>query len=150
MDEYTANFKKDGFDTLRGVATIDENDLIDMQVKKGHRRVVLSHIEELRNHLAISDEQLSTKQNSDSPVPRAIAQQPTNICPPSSASIPTSLDTNSPVAVQPESGASVSDNLVSEPQPISNDTSVPQLDHPNEQQETQALPTAPETISSGQ
>nr|CCA20758.1 conserved hypothetical protein [Albugo laibachii Nc14] len=67
MDEYTANFKKDGFDTLRGVATIDENDLIDMQVKKGHRRVVLSHIEELRNHLAISDEQLSTKQNSDSP-----------------------------------------------------------------------------------
>lgn len=56
MEEYTANFEKDGFDTLRGVATIDENDLIDMDVKKGHRRVVLSHIEELRNQLALLDE----------------------------------------------------------------------------------------------
>jgi hypothetical protein len=56
MDEYTENFERDGFDTLRGVATIDEEDLIDMRVKKGHRRVVLSHIEELRNQLAILDE----------------------------------------------------------------------------------------------
>ncbi|RLN13757.1 hypothetical protein BBJ28_00005172 [Nothophytophthora sp. Chile5] len=56
MDEYTRNFEKDGFDTLRGVATIDEEDLIDMKVKKGHRRVVLSHIEELRTQLALLDE----------------------------------------------------------------------------------------------
>ncbi|KAF1335688.1 Ankyrin repeat, partial [Globisporangium splendens] len=56
MDEYTKNFERDGFDTLRGVATIDEDDLIDMRVKKGHRRVVLSHIEELRNQLALLDE----------------------------------------------------------------------------------------------
>ncbi|RLN70803.1 hypothetical protein BBJ28_00010185 [Nothophytophthora sp. Chile5] len=56
MDEYTRNFEKDGFDTLRGVATIDEEDLIDMEVKKGHRRVVLSHIEELRTQLALLDE----------------------------------------------------------------------------------------------
>jgi hypothetical protein len=58
MEEYTSNFEKDGFDTLHGVATIDENDLIDMDVKKGHRRVVLSHIEELRNQLAVLDESL--------------------------------------------------------------------------------------------
>jgi hypothetical protein len=56
MDEYTKNFEKDGFDTLRGVATIDEDDLVDMRVKKGHRRVVLSHIEELRMQLAALDE----------------------------------------------------------------------------------------------
>ncbi|RMX64351.1 hypothetical protein DD238_002585 [Peronospora effusa] len=56
MEEYAENFEKDGFDTLRGVATIDEDDLIDMDVKKGHRRVVLSHIEELRNQLAVLDE----------------------------------------------------------------------------------------------
>lgn len=56
MDEYTKNFERDGFDTLRGVATIDEDDLIDMRVKKGHRRVVLSHIEELRHQLAQLDE----------------------------------------------------------------------------------------------
>lgn len=56
MDEYTKSFERDGFDTLRGVATIDEDDLIDMRVKKGHRRVVLSHIEELRNQLALLDE----------------------------------------------------------------------------------------------
>lgn len=56
MEEYAQNFEKDGFDTLRGVATIDEEDLIDMDVKKGHRRVVLSHIEELRNQLSMLDE----------------------------------------------------------------------------------------------
>ncbi|KAG7401878.1 Ankyrin repeat domain-containing protein 42 [Phytophthora boehmeriae] len=56
MEEYAQNFEKDGFDTLRGVATIDEDDLIDMDVKKGHRRLVLSHIEELRNQLAMLDE----------------------------------------------------------------------------------------------
>ncbi|KUF90376.1 hypothetical protein AM588_10004246 [Phytophthora nicotianae] len=56
MEEYAQNFEKDGFDTLRGVATIDEDDLIDMDVKKGHRRVVLSHIEELRNQLTLLDE----------------------------------------------------------------------------------------------
>ncbi|KAL4170351.1 hypothetical protein KRP22_011253 [Phytophthora ramorum] len=56
MEEYAHNFEKDGFDTLRGVATIDEEDLIDMDVKKGHRRVVLSHIEELRNQLTMLDE----------------------------------------------------------------------------------------------
>ncbi|KAF1790925.1 hypothetical protein JG687_00001906 [Phytophthora cactorum] len=56
MEEYAQNFEKDGFDTLRGVATIDEDDLIDMDVKKGHRRVVLSHIEELRNQLMLLDE----------------------------------------------------------------------------------------------
>ncbi|KAI9995720.1 hypothetical protein PInf_012788 [Phytophthora infestans] len=56
MEEYAQNFEKDGFDTLRGVATIDEDDLIDMDVKKGHRRVVLSHIEELRNQLMMLDE----------------------------------------------------------------------------------------------
>ncbi|DAZ99774.1 TPA: hypothetical protein N0F65_001283 [Lagenidium giganteum] len=56
MDEYTKHFEKDGFDTLRGVATIEEDDLIDMRVKKGHRRVVLSHIEELRSQLAQMDE----------------------------------------------------------------------------------------------
>ncbi|TMW60738.1 hypothetical protein Poli38472_000780 [Pythium oligandrum] len=56
MDEYTKNFEKDGFDTLRGVATIDEDDLVDMRVKKGHRRVVLTHIEELRLYLAAFDE----------------------------------------------------------------------------------------------
>lgn len=56
MEEYAQNFEKDGFDTLRGVATIDEDDLIDMKVKKGHRRVVLSHIEELRNQLLVLDE----------------------------------------------------------------------------------------------
>ncbi|RLN44381.1 hypothetical protein BBO99_00000846 [Phytophthora kernoviae] len=56
MEEYAQNFEKDGFDTLRGVATIDEDDLIDMKVKKGHRRVVLSHIEELRNQLSMLDE----------------------------------------------------------------------------------------------
>ena len=56
MEEYAENFEKDGFDTLRGVATINEDDLIDMDVKKGHRRVVLSHIEELRNQLAMLDE----------------------------------------------------------------------------------------------
>ena len=56
MEEYAQNFEKDGFDTLRGVATIDEDDLIDMGVKKGHRRVVLSHIEELRNQLSMLDE----------------------------------------------------------------------------------------------
>ncbi|CEG43266.1 FOG: Ankyrin repeat [Plasmopara halstedii] len=56
MEEYAQNFEKDGFDTLRGVATIDENDLLDMKVKKGHRRVVLSHIEELRNQLQMLDE----------------------------------------------------------------------------------------------
>ncbi|GMF11727.1 unnamed protein product [Phytophthora lilii] len=56
MEEYAQNFEKDGFDTLRGVATIDEEDLIDMDVKKGHRRVVLSHIEELRNQLTLLDE----------------------------------------------------------------------------------------------
>ncbi|GAB9466699.1 hypothetical protein Gpo141_00004066 [Globisporangium polare] len=56
MDEYTKNFERDGFDTLRGVATIDEDDLIDMRVKKGHRRVVLSHIDELRYQLAQLDE----------------------------------------------------------------------------------------------
>ncbi|TDH64887.1 hypothetical protein CCR75_000242 [Bremia lactucae] len=56
MEEYAQYFEKDGFDTLRGVATIDEDDLIDMKVKKGHRRVVLSHIEELRNQLTLLDE----------------------------------------------------------------------------------------------
>lgn len=56
METYTKNFEKDGFDTLRGVATIDEDDLIDMRVKKGHRRVVLTHIEELRQQLAMLDE----------------------------------------------------------------------------------------------
>ncbi|CAH0477462.1 unnamed protein product [Peronospora belbahrii] len=56
MEEYAQNFEKDGFDTLRGVATIDEDDLIDMRVKKGHRRVVLSHIEELRSQLTLLDE----------------------------------------------------------------------------------------------
>lgn len=56
MESYTKNFEKDGFDTLRGVATIDEDDLIDMRVKKGHRRVVLTHIEELRQQLAMLDE----------------------------------------------------------------------------------------------
>lgn len=56
MEEYIENFEKDGFDTLRGVATINEDDLIDMEVKKGHRRVVLSHIEELRNQLSQFDE----------------------------------------------------------------------------------------------
>ena len=56
MEEYAQNFEKDGFDTLRGVATIDEDDLIDMGVKKGHRRVVPSHIEELRNQLSMLDE----------------------------------------------------------------------------------------------
>uniref|UniRef100_A0AAV1T6B2 SAM domain-containing protein n=1 Tax=Peronospora matthiolae TaxID=2874970 RepID=A0AAV1T6B2_9STRA len=56
MEEYAQNFEKDGFDTLRGVATIDEDDLVDMGVKKGHRRVVLSHIEELRNQLSMLDE----------------------------------------------------------------------------------------------
>lgn len=56
MEEYIESFEKDGFDTLRGVATIDEEDLIDMGVKKGHRRVVLSHIEELRFQLLALDE----------------------------------------------------------------------------------------------
>lgn len=56
MEEYIENFEKDGFDTLRGVATINEDDLIDMGVKKGHRRVVLSHIDDLRNQLALFDE----------------------------------------------------------------------------------------------
>lgn len=65
MEEYTSNFEKDGFDTLRGVATIDENDLIDMDVKKGHRRVVLSHIEELRAQLALLDE--STQKTGQEP-----------------------------------------------------------------------------------
>ncbi|CCI39232.1 unnamed protein product [Albugo candida] len=149
MDEYTANFKKDGFDTLRGVATIDENDLIDMQVKKGHRRVVLSHIEELRNKLAVSDEQQNPKQNSDSPVPRTIVPQLSNLSPPSSASTSTSLETSSPIVVQAQPGASEPETPVTEPQPTSNVT-VSQSDQPIEQQESQTLPSVSDKISSEQ
>lgn len=149
MDEYTANFKKDGFDTLRGVATIDENDLIDMQVKKGHRRVVLSHIEELRNKLAVSDEQQNPKQNSDSPVPRTIVPQLSNISPPSSASTSTSLETSSPIVVQAQPGASGPEPSVTEPQPTLNVT-VSQSDQPSEQQESQTLPSVSDKISSEQ
>lgn len=149
MDEYTANFKKDGFDTLRGVATIDENDLIDMQVKKGHRRVVLSHIEELRNKLAVSDEQQNPKQNSDSPVPRTIVPQLSNLSPPSSASTSTSLETSSPIVVQAHPGASEPETPVTEPQPTSNVT-VSQSDQPIEQQESQTLPSVSDKISSEQ
>ncbi|ETV92503.1 hypothetical protein H310_13188 [Aphanomyces invadans] len=57
LGEYTEYFEKDGFDTLRGVATIDEGDLIEMNVKKGHRRGILQHIQELKNQLAAYDEQ---------------------------------------------------------------------------------------------
>ncbi|RHY34896.1 hypothetical protein DYB32_000593 [Aphanomyces invadans] len=53
LGEYTEYFEKDGFDTLRGVATIDEGDLIEMNVKKG----ILQHIQELKNQLAAYDEQ---------------------------------------------------------------------------------------------
>lgn len=56
LEEYTDNFARDGFDTLRGVATVNESDLIDMNVKKGHRRVVLSGIEDLKQRIAISDD----------------------------------------------------------------------------------------------
>ncbi|RHZ24524.1 hypothetical protein DYB37_003308 [Aphanomyces astaci] len=57
LGEYTESFEKDGFDTLRGVATIDEGDLIEMNVKKGHRRGILQHIEDLKNQLAAFDDQ---------------------------------------------------------------------------------------------
>ncbi|KAG9400374.1 hypothetical protein AC1031_010594 [Aphanomyces cochlioides] len=57
LGEYTEHFEKDGFDTLRGVATMDEGDLIEMNVKKGHRRGILQHIEELKNQLAAFDAQ---------------------------------------------------------------------------------------------
>ena len=56
LEEYADNFSSDGFDTLRGIATVNESDLIDMSVKKGHRRVVLSGIEDLKQQLAILDE----------------------------------------------------------------------------------------------
>ncbi|KDO27518.1 hypothetical protein SPRG_06785 [Saprolegnia parasitica CBS 223.65] len=57
LGEYTDSFESDGFDTLRGVATMDEDDLIEMNVKKGHRRGILQHIQELKNQLAAYDEQ---------------------------------------------------------------------------------------------
>lgn len=56
LEEYADNFSKDGFDSLRGITTVNERDLIDMNVKKGHRRVVLSGIEHLKQQLAILDE----------------------------------------------------------------------------------------------
>ncbi|TYZ62601.1 hypothetical protein PybrP1_002361 [[Pythium] brassicae (nom. inval.)] len=84
MEEYIENFEKDGFDTLRGVATINEDDLIDMGVKKGHRRVVLSHIEELRYHLMALDEsaQSAGQEPASSPTLNmlsTVAKAPSNV-----------------------------------------------------------------------
>ncbi|GLD91803.1 hypothetical protein PINS_up000336 [Pythium insidiosum] len=96
MDEYTKNFERDGFDTLRGVATIDEDDLIDMRVKKGHRRVVLSHIEELRSQLAAFDENsIGAGREPDASPSIEMLQQQSKVAPPPQVSAAPTAPTSS-------------------------------------------------------
>ncbi|KAF0719331.1 Aste57867_1115 [Aphanomyces stellatus] len=111
LGEYTESFEKDGFDTLRGVATIDEADLIEMEVKKGHRRGILQHIEDLKNQLAAFDEQSQllgvepdalptlsmlpqlVKTPSGTQLQNLMNQSPQPVAP-SSSSVPSSVDSS--------------------------------------------------------
>mmetsp|Transcript_15885 Transcript_15885/g.25927 ORF Transcript_15885/g.25927 Transcript_15885/m.25927 type:complete len:258 (+) Transcript_15885:135-908(+) len=47
MSRYYKQFMEDGFDSVSAIATLEEEDLKAMQVKKGHIRVLLKGIEEL-------------------------------------------------------------------------------------------------------
>ena len=48
LAEYESALRKDGFDTLEAVATLEESDLDDLGIsKKGHRKVLLKAVKEL-------------------------------------------------------------------------------------------------------
>ena len=51
LTDYQRVFFEEGFDTLDAVKTLRKEDLIEMGVKKGHRRVLLAAIEELNKTL---------------------------------------------------------------------------------------------------
>eukprot|EP01084_Bolivina_argentea_P268394 455854_1 len=49
MPEYTSNFLSDGFDRMESIYDLNDEDLKDMSIgKKGHRRTILKHVENLQ------------------------------------------------------------------------------------------------------
>lgn len=93
LDEYAENFSRDGFDTLRGVATITENDLADMGVKKGHGRDVMAAISDLKQQLAILDSKskLAGKEPERAPTLSMLPSLNDELCQTNPPSIPATL-----------------------------------------------------------
>ena len=46
LPQYVAKFNEDGFDTIESLKNLNESDLKDMGVKKGHIRVIMKYLHE--------------------------------------------------------------------------------------------------------
>ena len=44
LDQYAAKFVEEGFDSIEAIKMVDEDDLADMKLKKGHAKMILKGI----------------------------------------------------------------------------------------------------------